>query len=89
MVRGSATLPSRISCAGLLVDLPVQRVEEVPRLEEIRDAVERLVVDQDRAEQRLLDLDVVRALTVQRLVVGRDDWAKDIVLLRLRLRHRC
>ena len=48
----------------LLVDLPVQRIEEVAGLEEIRDAVERLVVDQDRAEQRLLDLDVVRALAV-------------------------
>ena len=60
----------------LLVDLPVQRIEEVHRLEEIGDAIERLVVDQDRAEQRLLDLDVMRDLTVQRLVFGSDDVGK-------------
>ena len=42
-----------------LVDLLVQRVVEVVRLEEARDAVVRLVVDEDGAEQRLLGLDVV------------------------------
>jgi hypothetical protein len=47
----------------------VDRIEEVLRLEEIRDAVERLVVDQQRAEKRLFDLDVVRDEAVGRLVV--------------------
>ena len=42
-----------------LVDLLVQRVVEVVRLEEARDAVVRLVVDEDGTEQRLLGLDVV------------------------------
>ena len=60
----------------LLVDLPVQRIEEMHRLEEIGDAVEGLVVDQDRAEQRLLDLDVVRDLAVERLVFGGEDVGK-------------
>ena len=46
-----------------LVKLLVQRLEEMPRLEEVRDPVERLVVDQDRAEQRLLGLDVMRRNT--------------------------
>ena len=48
-------------------------IVEVRRLEEVRDAVEGLVVDEDGADERLLDLDVVRALPVQRLVVGRLD----------------
>ena len=37
----------------------MQRIVEVVRLEEARDAVVRLVVDEDGAEQRLLGLDVV------------------------------
>jgi hypothetical protein len=36
------------------------------RQQEIRDAVERVVVDEDRAEQRLLGLDIVRRLTIKR-----------------------
>ena len=44
---------------GRLVDLLVQRIVEVVRLEEARDAVVRLVVDEDGAEQRLLGLEVV------------------------------
>ena len=43
-----------------LEDLLVQRIVEVVRLEEARDAVVRLVVDEDGAEQRLLGLEVVR-----------------------------
>ncbi len=38
----------------------MQLLEEVPRVEEIGDPIERLVIDQDRAEQGLLHLDVVR-----------------------------
>ncbi len=45
--------------SGRLEDLPVQRIEEVHRLQERRDAVHGLVVDQDRTEERLLGLDVV------------------------------
>ena len=56
---------------GELVDLLVQRLVEMPRLEKIRDAVERLVVDQDRAEQRLLGLDVVRRDAILRRGAGR------------------
>ena len=73
MVRGSATLPRRISCAGCLKGLPVERVVEMHRLEEIGDAEEGLVVDEDCAEERLLDLDIVRALAVDRLVFERQD----------------
>ncbi len=72
---------------GLLEDLPMQRIEEMRRLEEIGDAVERFVVDQDGAEQRLLDLDVVRDLTVKRLVVGRQDLGKRHRFFSLLLRH--
>jgi hypothetical protein len=32
---------------------------EMSRLQEVRHAIERVVVDQDRAEQRLLRVDVV------------------------------
>ena len=52
--------------AGDLEDLAVQRLVEMRRLQEIRDAVEGVVVDQDRAEQRLLGLDIVRRLAVER-----------------------
>ena len=75
-VRGSAVLLEPDELPRLLVDLPVQRVEEVRRLEEIGDAVEGLVVDQDRAEERLLDLDVVRNLAVEQLVFGSEDVGK-------------
>ena len=43
-----------------LVNILMDRFEEVPRLEEIADAVKRLIVDEYRAEQRLLGLDIVR-----------------------------
>ena len=56
---------------GRLVDLLVQRIVEVVRLEEARDAVVRLVVDEDGAEQRLLGLEVVgRGAEGQRLGRG-------------------
>ena len=47
-----------------LVDLLVDRLEEMLRLEEVGDAVERLVVDQDGAQQRLFRLDIVRSGTI-------------------------
>ena len=52
--------------AGNVVDLLVDRLEEVLRLEKIADPVERLVVDQDGAQQRLLRLDIVRGGAIVR-----------------------
>ncbi len=67
-----------------LVDLLVNRLEEMRRLEKIGDAVKRLVVDQDGAEQRLLGLDIVRRDAVLRrggfgqLADGRIEWGHDM-----------
>ena len=47
----------------------MDRLEEVLRLEEIGDAVERFVVDEDSAQQRLLRLDVVRSSAEDRCVL--------------------
>ena len=46
--------------AGELENALMDRLEEMLRLEEVGDPVERLVVDQDGAEQRLFGLDIVR-----------------------------
>src|SRR6516164_1924774 len=43
----------------------------MPRLKKVRDPVERLVVHQDGAEQRLLQLDVVRRGTIKRRSIPR------------------
>ena len=51
---------------GELIELLMDRLEEMLRLEEIGDPVERLVVDEDGAEQRLLRLDVLRGVAVLR-----------------------
>src|SRR5579885_1986132 len=56
--------------AGDLVDVLVDRLEEMPRLEEIGDPVERLVVDEDGAQQRLFRLDIVRCGAVERSRFG-------------------
>src|SRR5271163_568182 len=58
-----------------LEDAAMNFLDEVLASEEIRDAVERVIVDQDRAEQRLFGLEVVRrraigALLRQRLALG-------------------
>ena len=68
-VTGLATLPARIRLDGELVDLGVDRLEEMLRLEEVGNAIERLVVDEDRAQQRLLRLDVVRSSAEDRCIV--------------------
>ena len=60
MVTGVGDLVGADELAGDLEDAPVHRLEEMLRLEEIGDAVEGLVVDQDGAEQRLFGLDVLR-----------------------------
>src|SRR4029079_14989664 len=44
----------------------MDRLEEMLRLQEVGDPVERLVVDDDGAEQRLLRLDVLRGIAVLR-----------------------
>ena len=44
----------------LVEDAPVRIAEEVARRDQLRGVVERFVVDQDRAEDRLLGLEVVR-----------------------------
>ena len=46
--------------AAKLEDALVDRLEEMLRLEEVGNAVKRLVIDEDGAEQRLLGLDIVR-----------------------------
>ena len=51
---------------GQLIELLMDRLEEMLRLEKIGDPVERLVVDDDGAEQRLLRLDVLRGVAVLR-----------------------
>ena len=52
--------------AGGLVDGLVDRLEEVLRLEKVRNPVERVVVDQDRAQQALFRLDIVRCAPIGR-----------------------
>src|SRR4029077_6195527 len=54
-----------------VVDLPMDRLEEMLRLKEVADAVKRLVVDQDGAEEGLLRLDIVRRGAIGR---GRLPW---------------
>src|SRR5271154_3066584 len=58
-----------------LEDAAMNFLDEMLASEEVRDAVERVIVDQDRAEQRLFGLEVVRrraigALLRQRLALG-------------------
>ena len=49
-----------------LIDLLMDWLEEVRRLEKIRNAVKSFVVDQNSAQQRLFRLDVVRSGTEER-----------------------
>ena len=59
-VTGVASLAGADQARREIEDALVQRLEEVAGLEEVGHPVERFVVDQHRAEQRLLRLDVVR-----------------------------
>ena len=52
--------------AGGLEDGLMDRLEEVPLLEEVRHPVERIVVDEDRAQQALFRLDIVRCGSIDR-----------------------
>ena len=49
-----------------VVDLLVDGLEEMFRLQKIGDAVKRFVIDEDRAQQRLLRLDIVRSNAIGR-----------------------
>ena len=49
-----------------LVDLLMDRLEEMRRFEEVGDPIERFVVDQDGAQEGLLRLDIVRGGPVGR-----------------------
>ncbi len=53
-----------------LEDLAVQRLVEMLRLQEVRDPVKGIVVDEDRAEQRLFRLDIVRGFAIERGLDG-------------------
>ena len=63
---GGGDLAHPDQAAGGLVDGLVDRLEEVLRLQKIRHPVERVVVDQDRAEQALFRLDIVRCAPIGR-----------------------
>ena len=52
--------------AGGLVDGLMDRLEEVFRLQKVRHPVERVVVDQNRAQQALFRLDIVRCAPIGR-----------------------
>src|SRR5450432_1455133 len=56
-----------------LIDLGMDRLEEMFRVEEIRDAIEGFVIDQDGSQQALLRLDVVRC--------GTKEWSRFYGLL--------
>src|SRR5262249_9034883 len=64
-VTGDASLPVRMRLRDV-VDLLMDRLEEMLRLEKIADAIKRLVVHQDRAQKGLLRLDIVRCGAVGR-----------------------
>ena len=55
-------LPGLDQLAHHLEQLAMQRLEEMRGLQEARDPVEGLVIDEDRAEQSLLGFDVVGGL---------------------------
>ncbi len=63
---GVAILPVRISERRDLENAAMHLLGEVLGLEEVRHAVERVIVDKHRAEQSLLGLDVVRRRPVLR-----------------------
>ena len=65
-VTGVATLPIRIRLPAVSIDGLVDRLEEVLRLQKIRHPVERVVVDQDRAQHALFRLDIVRCAPIGR-----------------------
>ena len=94
-VMGVAILPARISAAVDLEDAAVDLLREMLGVQEVRDAVEGVVVDQDGAEQRLLGLDVVGRRRGKCRPAGRraahgrpDARTSSILLMRRALRSR-
>jgi hypothetical protein len=47
----------------------MDRFEEMPRLEKIRNAIQRFVVDEERTKQSLLGLDIVGRNAIQRRLI--------------------
>ena len=64
-VIGRGQLAGADQIARKLVDLLVDRLEKMRWFQKIGDAVESLVVNQNRPQQRLLRLDIVRGRTVK------------------------
>ncbi len=64
--HGCRDLVQPDQAAGDLVEVLVDRLEEMPRLKKVRHAVERVVVDEDRAKQALFGLDIMRGRTISR-----------------------
>ena len=60
----------------------MDRLKEMSGLEKVGDAVERLVIHQNRSQQRLLRLDIVRGGAIAGLRLVREDAGR-------RLRHDC
>jgi hypothetical protein len=58
----------------------VHGLEEMLRLQEIRDPIERIIVDQNGAQQRLLRLDIVRRDPVGRSCVASSFAARAVTL---------
>ena len=57
----------------LLEDAAVRVAEEIPRVDQLRGVIERLVVDQDRAEHGLLRVERMRQRTVGDSDVGHEE----------------
>src|SRR5208282_3177804 len=54
--------------SGDLENAAMNLFDEMLAPEEIRDAIERVVVDEDRAQERLFGLEIVRRRTVRALL---------------------
>ncbi len=64
--RASRSCAARIRLPVSLEDPLMDRLEEMLGFKEVRDAIERVVVDQDGAEQALFRLDIVRRRAIGR-----------------------
>jgi hypothetical protein len=62
--RGDLTHPDQ--AAGGLEQRLMDRLEEVLRLKKVRDPIERVVVDEDGAQQRLFGFNIVRRAPIGR-----------------------
>ena len=85
-VTGVASLPARISEPAISKMRRWISSTKCSLLQEIGDAVERVVVDEDRAEQRLLGLEIVRRRAIGRLC---RDWERRSAVPRIVRRSPC